>query len=160
MYCLPYQVFERVLEAQLSDFMTSHFNPGLSAFRKGFSCNSVLINLIEDWKKALDNNEVIGAILIDLSKAFDSMDHKLLIEKRKAYNVSEQATDLLRDYLSHRKQRVKQLSTTLTSQMGCFLERQRLSASTFRDGSLMMLLSAALPSLMLRFPGTKATPLG
>ena len=55
---------------------------------------------------------MIGAILIDLSKAFDSMDHKLLIEKLKAYNVSEQATDLLGDYLSHRKQRVKLGNTT------------------------------------------------
>lgn len=101
------KIFERILHTQLSTFMETHFNPALSAFRKGFNCNSVLINLVEKWKQALDENEVIGAVIIDLSKAFDSMDHSLLIQKLTAYNVSQGATGLLGDYLSHRKQRVK-----------------------------------------------------
>jgi hypothetical protein len=51
-----------------------HFHPLLSAlkkFRKGFRCQTALLKIIEDWKKALDENKYIAAILMDLSKAFD-----------------------------------------------------------------------------------------
>jgi hypothetical protein len=43
----------------------------LSAFRSGFRCQTALLRKIEDWKKALDDNTFIAAILMDLSKAFD-----------------------------------------------------------------------------------------
>ena len=42
---------------------------------------------MEDWKKALDENLCIGAILMDLSKAFDCLPHDLIIEKLKAYGL-------------------------------------------------------------------------
>ena len=43
----------------------------------------MLLKLVEDWRHALDNKMIAGAILTDLSKAFDSLPHKLLIEKLK-----------------------------------------------------------------------------
>ena len=62
---------------------------------------------MEDWKKALDENVYIGAILMDLSKAVDCLPHDLIIEKRKAYGLTEQSCQLMHSYLSGRKQRVK-----------------------------------------------------
>jgi hypothetical protein len=46
-------------------------NPFLSAFRSGHGCQTVLLKIIEDWKKALDDNKCMAAILMDLSKAFE-----------------------------------------------------------------------------------------
>jgi hypothetical protein len=58
--------FERAIFDQLTDFFNFHFHPSLSAFRKGFGCHTALLKIIEDWKKALDENKYIAAI-----KAFD-----------------------------------------------------------------------------------------
>ena len=57
----------------------------LSAFRKGYSCQSLLIKFVEDIKKAIDNGEEVGMIFMDLSKAFDCLPHGLLIAKLHAY---------------------------------------------------------------------------
>jgi hypothetical protein len=83
------------------------FHPSLSAFRSGYGCQTALLKIIEDWKKALDENKFVAAILMDLSKAFDCLLHKLLINKLDAYRVSESALKLIKNYLSNRKQCVK-----------------------------------------------------
>ena len=67
------KIFERNMHDQLSEYLDSSFNPFLAAFRKGFGCQSSLLRLLEDWRKALDNHECIAAILMDLSKAFDCL---------------------------------------------------------------------------------------
>ena len=48
-------------------------------YRKGYSCESVLLHLIEDWKGALDKNSVVGTVIMDLRKAFDLIPHHLII---------------------------------------------------------------------------------
>ena len=69
--------------------MLDHINKILSvkisAFRKGYIPQHVLLKLNEEWRKHLDNNQVVGAILMDLSKAFDCISHELLIAKLSAY---------------------------------------------------------------------------
>ena len=101
------KIFERAMVDQLNDHFQTLFHPFLSAYRKGYSCQSTLLALTEDWKKALDDGHYVGAILMDLSKAFDCLPHKLLLEKLRAYNISEHAVSLLSSYLSDRKQCVK-----------------------------------------------------
>ena len=56
---------------QLSDHLSNSYNTYLAAFRKGFGCQTTLLRLSEDWKRELDNHRYVGAILMDLSKAFD-----------------------------------------------------------------------------------------
>ena len=92
---------------QLSDHLDSYFHPFLAAFRKGFGCQSTLLRLLEDWRKALDNHEYVGAILMDLSKAFDCLPHVLLIGKLKAYGLSEEAVKLLDSYLEDISQQIR-----------------------------------------------------
>ena len=92
---------------QLAEYFEAVFNPFLAAFRKGFGCQTTLLRLLEDWKRALDNHECVAAILMDLSKAFDCLPHNLLKAKLKAYGLSTKAVDLLDSYLSNRQQRVK-----------------------------------------------------
>ena len=72
-----------------------------------FGCQSTLLRLLEDWRKALDNHECVAAILMDLSKAFDCLPHGLLIAKLRAYGLSEEAVELLESYLSDRSQQVR-----------------------------------------------------
>jgi retron-type reverse transcriptase len=88
-------------------FFHFHFHPSLSAFRKGFGYQTALLKIIEDWKKALDENKYIAAILMDLSKAFDCLPHDLILLKLEAYGLSEKSINLLNSYLSGRKQCVK-----------------------------------------------------
>ena len=61
------------------------------------------LKIIEDWKKALDENKFVGAILMDLSKAFDCLPHDLLLLKMQTYGLSNSALDLLQSYLYQKK---------------------------------------------------------
>ena len=63
--------------------------------------------MIDKWEKAVDNHKVFGAVLTDLSKAFDCICHNLLIAKLNAYGLSLSALKLITDYLQNRKQRTK-----------------------------------------------------
>ena len=63
--------------------------------------------MVDEWKNALDKKYITGAVFMDLSKAFDCLPHGLLIAKCHAYGVTVPACELLADYLSQLKQRVK-----------------------------------------------------
>ena len=63
--------------------------------------------MVEKWKKCLDNGGAAGALLTDLSKAFDCLPHDLLIAKLHAYGFDRSSFNLMNSYLSNRKQRVK-----------------------------------------------------
>ena len=63
--------------------------------------------MLEDWRKALDENKYVGAVLMDLSKAFDCLPHSLLLAKLRAYGLCDNATELLASYLHNRKQQVR-----------------------------------------------------
>ena len=62
---------------------------------------------MKNGKKTVDNGGVFGALLTDLSKAFDCIPHDLIIAKLEAYGFHIDALKLIHDYLSNRKQRVK-----------------------------------------------------
>ena len=63
--------------------------------------------LPEKWKKILGDIGYAGAVLMDLSKAFDTINHELLIAKLHAYGFSKEALTLIASYLSDRWQHVK-----------------------------------------------------
>ena len=97
----------KIYESLLAEQMTCHFHGifdnYLSAFTKTYGCQLILV---EDWRHALDNKMIVGAILTDMSQTFDSLPHKLLIEKLKAYGMKIDARNLIENYLTSRKQRV------------------------------------------------------
>ena len=101
------KIFERSLEEQLSQYFENLFNPYLSAFRKGYSCQSVLLSICEEWRSALDRGDHVAAILMDLSKAFDCLPPSLIRDKLTAYGLSQKAVNLISSYLSDRKQCVQ-----------------------------------------------------
>ena len=75
--------------------------------RKDYNSQHGLLGLLEKCRCSLDTNGFAGAILMDLSKAFDFINHELLSAKLEAYGFSRSALKLVHDYLFNRKQRVK-----------------------------------------------------
>ena len=103
-----YQTYlKKVSGVQLSSYFESIFSKFLSGFRPTFSCQTILLKMIEDGKQSIDNGKMVGTIAVDLSKAFDSLPHGLLIAKLAAYGVDFYSCRLLASYLYNRQQRVK-----------------------------------------------------
>ena len=71
------------------------------------NAQNCLLFMIEKWRKCLDNKGKSGVLLTDLSKAFDCLNHELLIAKLSAYGVDYMSLKLIHSYLSDRLQRVK-----------------------------------------------------
>ena len=71
--------------------------------------------LLEKWKSAADRGKTFGALLTDLSKAFDCLDHELLIAKLNTYGISLPALKPVHNYLHHkgRKEPVRTIFITL-----------------------------------------------
>ena len=63
--------------------------------------------MLEIWKKVLDKGGYICAVFMDLSKAFDTLNHDLLIAKLGAYGFETDALRYMKSYLTNRKQRVR-----------------------------------------------------
>ena len=72
------KVFEKMHCRQLTSYFDRIFSKYLSGFRQKYSCQSTLLRMIEEWKSALDNGNMVGSIPIDLSRAFDSLPRGLL----------------------------------------------------------------------------------
>ena len=83
----------------------------MSAYRTNYISQHVVIRLLEGWRKKLDDNFVVGAVLSDLSKAFDYIPHDLLITKLAAYGLSEEPLMHILSYLLNRKQCVRIIDT-------------------------------------------------
>ena len=96
------KVFEKIMHDQISQYINSFLTPYLCGYRKGFSAQQALLSLIEKWKIVLDSKGCGGAVLMDLSKAFDTINHDLLIAKLHAYGLSKESLKLIKNYLSNR----------------------------------------------------------
>ena len=101
------KLIEASMNVQIQSFISQIYSPYLAAFRRNYSTQHVLLKLVEEWKEAVDRGLVAGAVLMDLSKAFDCLPHDLLIAKMHAYGFDHSALQLCASYLRQRKQRIK-----------------------------------------------------
>ena len=77
-----------------------------SGFRRLHSCQTALTKAVDNWLTAMNNNDIVGTVLLDLSKAFDLVNHNILLQKLKCYKFSPSAIALFESYLSNRSQQV------------------------------------------------------
>ena len=83
------------MQKQINDYISNFLSPYLCGYRKGFSTQLALLSLIEKWKKALDNKDFGGAVLMDLFKAFDTINRDLPIAKLHGYSFDKNSLKLL-----------------------------------------------------------------
>ena len=106
------KIYERALFDQFTKFSKKLLSPLLCGFRKGYSTQYALVHLLQKWKKSLDEPDgIVGTLLMDLSKAYDCVDHELFIAKLAAYGLNEGCLRLIQNYLSKRKEQVKIVSS-------------------------------------------------
>ena len=101
------KIFEKCLNYQLTEHFSGILSPFLSAYRKDYNCEAVLLRLIEDWRMDLDQKKTVGIVSMDLSKAFDLIPHNLLLAKLSAYGIGKESLTILQSYLLDRSQQVK-----------------------------------------------------
>ena len=83
------KVYENILKTQLVEKMNNLFSPFISAYRESYNTQHVLIRLIEEWRKNLDNDYYIETVLMYLSKAFDCIPLDLVISKLGAHGFEK-----------------------------------------------------------------------
>ena len=108
------KISEIIMQKQISDYIGQFLSPFLCGYRKYFSTQYSLLTLIERWKFCLDKQGFAGALLMELSKALDTMNHELLIAKLYAYGFSIDGLEVLLNYLHDRWERVK-INTNFSS---------------------------------------------
>ena len=96
------------MHSRLYNFLSKHncIYDHQFGFRKNHSINHALINLTEEIRDALDNNSFAAGVFVDLQKAFDTVDHNILLNKLNYYGVRGITNDWFKSYLSNRKQYV------------------------------------------------------
>ena len=95
------KIYERIMQKQILEYIGKHLSPHLCGYRKGYSAQTALISMLEKWKLSIDNKGFAGGILMDLRKAFDTINHPLLLAKLHVYGFSKQALAIICSYLSN-----------------------------------------------------------
>ena len=98
------KIYENYIKNHIVNSTGNYIFPYVSAYRKGYNSQYVLIRRLEECRQHLDNNKVVGSVFMDLSKAFHCVPHDLLIAKLAAYSVDENLLTYTYSYFSNRKQ--------------------------------------------------------
>ena len=103
----PSKVFKRIIHKQITNYMTDKLTHPITDFRKSHGTKNSLVVILEKCKRALDKGKYISALFMDLSKAFNTTTHDLLITNLKNYGFSKEAFKLIKSYLKNWKQKVQ-----------------------------------------------------
>ena len=102
------KVLERIVHRQLYTYLQKHsvLVEAQSGFRPQHTTQDVLVSTVDNWRKALDDDKLVGSIMVDLSKAFDTVSHPILHRKLSRYGLKGGELKWFDDYLEGRKQKV------------------------------------------------------
>ena len=106
-YYRRYLKYMKKFLKQIYDYFNNIFSKYLCGFRKGHSTQHCLLYMLEFLRKALDKGMYTGIFLADVTKAFDSISHDLLVAKLNSYGSSTLSLRMINDYLNDRKQRTR-----------------------------------------------------
>lgn len=102
------KILEKLMITRLNTFLDLHdiIHPNQFGFRSGYSTAHSLISITETIRQTLDNNKFGCGVFIDLKKAFDTVNHKILLSKLNHYGIREEALSWFESYLTNRSQYV------------------------------------------------------
>ena len=106
--CIACKSIEHIVYSQIMNHLDSHnilveFSHG---FRSSHSCETQLLNTVEDLSRRLDRRQATGLLILDFSKAFDTVPHRRPLHKIQHYGVTGRTNKWIQSWLCHRQQRV------------------------------------------------------
>ena len=96
------KIYEKLMYNQLYEYFDNILLPSQCGFQKGYNAQHCLLVMTEKFTEAIDMGYEFDALLTDLSKAFDCINHPLLIAKLYNYGVSPLSINLIFSYLNNR----------------------------------------------------------
>ena len=116
--CVASKLIERHVYSSLYKYFVNNdlFCNNQSGFCKNYSCHTCLTNIVECWLSAMNKGHIVGSVKLDFSKAFDVLDHNILLQKLECYGCDNLSLDWFGSYLGQRSQSVK-LQDTLSDSM-------------------------------------------
>ena len=107
---LPFfsKIFEKIMASHIMDFLDTNniLYDKQFGFRKSHSTSHAIITLVDKVFRALDTGKFIVRVFLDLKKAFDTVDHTILLKKLHAYGIRDNHLDWFKSYLHNRTQYV------------------------------------------------------
>ena len=103
------KIYEKIIYDQLYDYLNTYnlLTHCQSGFRSFHSTLTALLEATNDWSINIDNEMFNGVVFIDLKKAFDTIDHEILLLKLSNYGVDSNSLKLFESYLTNRSQKCK-----------------------------------------------------
>ena len=104
--CIACKLLEHIVLHEINPLLENQLAVQQHGFRKGFSCDTQLATTLTDITYKVDRSKIIHAAVLDFSKAFDKVDHFLLIQKLQSFDIPTQLITWIRSFLSDRTQQV------------------------------------------------------
>lgn len=105
--CVQSKIAEKALQDQMSSFVDGILPPQQSAFRQNHSTTTVCVAVLDDILRELDEGNNTALVMLDMTKAFDTLEHSLIIAKLRLYGFDDVLVSWFASYLSHRRQYVR-----------------------------------------------------
>ena len=102
------KVIEKIMDHQMREYLTLHnlLPMTQSGFRPGYSCTTTFLHILDDIIAASDKGSCTVLVLLDFSRAFDTINHNILLNILKYIGLSGRAMELIANYLNGREQNV------------------------------------------------------
>lgn len=103
------KVFEKIMYKRLNEFVIKHkvLTPEQYGFRKSSSTSLACFNLIKQITECISSKKSTASLFLDMSKAFDHVNHRILLQKMHTYGIRGKAYDWFKSYLDNREQSVE-----------------------------------------------------
>ena len=103
---LPGKLLERIIHTQLSIYFENILNENQHGFRAKKSTGTAVFDVIKDLFQVWNEKGYSSCIFIDYSKAFDTIDHNILVNKLEIYGLDQNSITFMKSYLANRHQRI------------------------------------------------------